>query len=635
MTVNAAEPPTPPEWVLFGRAALAVLVARRAAAAADGGGGGGGGGEAATAAGTAEAAFAAAADALAAALAERGAFAALVRNAGLDGLTAEVLALLATTDSDPDAQRLLGTLQGDTTPARVALRTLAELFADRPLGALGVGPDGALRTSALTEVGGAADAPWLDHRAGVHPTVVWSLLGDPGRDPGLDPAVTDVTVAEPGTTPLATVAVVTGGDRARRRLRAAEVARGTTFIVTPAPTTDAGWAAVVREATITGQGVIVELDDALAPAGRRWVERATHLAWALTSVRDVAIADLPRRGWVAVHVPATPVSDDEWAAHLGDAPREHHLDLEQLGLVAQAAGAYGGDLDAAVRRLVSGKLEQVTRRVHPRYAWDDLVLSPDRKGALHTIADRYRHSEQVYDTWGFSPAPSRGTVALFSGPSGTGKSMAAEVVAGALHLDLFKLDLSAVVSKYIGETEKNLDQVFDAAGAGNLLLFFDEADALFGKRSEVSDARDRYANIEVSYLLQRLEMYDGLVILATNFERNIDEAFIRRIHTRLEFTRPGPDEREAIWASNLPGTAPVDGVDTAWLAKAFDLTGGQIRNAVVKAAFLAASAGTPLTMHSAVIGVAHELRKQGRLLKLSDFGEYADVVQEAQQHGLV
>ena len=138
-------------------------------------------------------------------------------------------------------------------------------------------------------------------------------------------------------------------------------------------------------------------------------------------------------------------------------------------------------------------------------------------------------------------------MALFSGPSGTGKTLAAEVVAGDLGLDLFKVDLSAVVSKYIGETEKNLEEVFDAAGAGNIVLFFDEADALFGKRSEVNDAHDRYANIEVSYLLQRLERYDGLVVLATNFERNIDDAFLRRIHTRIEFPLPSEPERKAIW----------------------------------------------------------------------------------------
>jgi SpoVK/Ycf46/Vps4 family AAA+-type ATPase len=218
-------------------------------------------------------------------------------------------------------------------------------------------------------------------------------------------------------------------------------------------------------------------------------------------------------------------------------------------------------------------------------------------------------------------------VALFVGPSGTGKTMAAEIVAGDLGLDLYKLDLSSVVSKYIGETEKNLEGIFDAAGAGNLVLFFDEADALFGKRSEVRDARDRYANIEVSYLLQRLESYDGLVVMATNFEKNIDEAFLRRIHVRVEFATPGPEERAAIWELNLPRGAPRgDDVDLTWLAERFELTGAAIRNAAVAAAFAAAAEASPITMTALVRGVAKEYVKLGRLVKPEDFGErYGDL----------
>ncbi len=223
--------------------------------------------------------------------------------------------------------------------------------------------------------------------------------------------------------------------------------------------------------------------------------------------------------------------------------------------MSRAYPAVGGDLDAAVRRLVSGRLEHLARRIRPTRDWDDIVLSDDRMELLHSIVARYRFADQVFDDWGFAATPSRGLVALFSGPSGTGKTMAAEIIAGELGLDVFKLDLSAVVSKYIGETEKNLEQVFDAASAGNLVLFFDEADALFGKRSEVKDARDRYANIEVSYLLQRLESYDGLVVMATNFEKNIDDAFLRRIHARVEFAMPGSGRA----ARDLGPQPPRDG----------------------------------------------------------------------------
>jgi SpoVK/Ycf46/Vps4 family AAA+-type ATPase len=300
------------------------------------------------------------------------------------------------------------------------------------------------------------------------------------------------------------------------------------------------------------------------------------------------------------------------------------LTFDQMHRVQRTRAAVGGDIDAAVRRLASGPLEQLTRRIVPTRTWDDIVLSPERKQMLHGVVDRYRHATQVYDEWGFSPNPSRGLVALFSGPSGTGKTLSAEIIAGALGLDVFKLDLSSVVSKYIGETEKNLEQIFDAASAGNMVLFFDEADSLFGKRSEVSDARDRYANIEVSYLLQRLESYDGLVVMATNFEKNIDEAFVRRIHVRIEFAMPGVAERRRIWAQNLPPTAPVQDVDLDWLATRFELSGGSIRNASVHAAFLAAAEGTPITMEHAVRGVAREWRKIGRLIKPNEFGEYHD-----------
>ncbi|CAN5566510.1 hypothetical protein BH23ACT3_BH23ACT3_21770 [soil metagenome] len=271
-------------------------------------------------------------------------------------------------------------------------------------------------------------------------------------------------------------------------------------------------------------------------------------------------------------------------------------------------------------------MEHLARRIRTTRSWDDIVLSPDRAELLRSLVDRYRYADRVYDEWGFSASPSRGLVALFSGPSGTGKTMATEIIAGALGLDVFKLDLSSVVSKYIGETEKNLEQIFDAASAGNLVLFFDEADALFGKRSEVKDARDRYANIEVSYLLQRLERYDGLVVLATNFEKNVDEAFVRRIHVRIEFAMPGIDERRAIWASNLPPGAPVEGVDIDDLAARFELSGGSIKNAAVHAAFLAAASDRPITMETAVRGVARELRKMGRLLKAHDFGEFYPAV---------
>jgi AAA+ superfamily predicted ATPase len=383
----------------------------------------------------------------------------------------------------------------------------------------------------------------------------------------------------------------------------------------------------VREATITGRGLLIEIDDTLEPAMRRWLHRATHLVWVILARSAPPIDQLPTRPWTELHARADEPTDAEWDAVFGPAvERTHRLTFDQMHRVQRVQAAVGGDIDAAVRRLASGPLEHLTRRITPTRSWDDIVLSPDRLALLHAVVDRYQHGHTVYDTWGFAPTPSRGLVALFSGPSGTGKTLAAEIIAGALGLEVFKLDLSSVVSKYIGETEKNLELIFDAASAGNMVLFFDEADSLFGKRSEVKDARDRYANIEVSYLLQRLEAYDGLVVLATNFEKNVDEAFLRRIHVRVGFTLPGVDERVEIWTSNLPPHAPTEGVDVAWLAARFELSGAAIRNAAIQAAFAAAAAGTPITMETAVRGVAAEFRKMGKLVKEADFGEYFELV---------
>ncbi|MET0577281.1 MAG: ATP-binding protein [Ilumatobacteraceae bacterium] len=374
-------------------------------------------------------------------------------------------------------------------------------------------------------------------------------------------------------------------------------------------------------------GVVVELDDRLPPAGKRWIERARHLSWAISSRVELPIDQMPDRPWRDHHAPAVDPTDAEWAAALGDIPRTHRLAPAQLRQVERAHAASGGDLDRAVRRLASGQIDKLARRIRPTRTWADIIVAPDRIQLLRELVARYRHADEVYDGWGFSASPSRGQVALFSGPSGTGKTLAAEIIAGELGLDLFKLDLSAVVSKYIGETEKNLDQIFDAARAGNVVLFFDEADSLFGKRSEVKDARDRYANIEVSYLLQRLEAYDGLVTLATNFERNIDEAFLRRIHVRVEFSSPDEAERKAIWEHNLPARAPIGSdVDLAFIARQFELTGGSIRNATLQAAFIAAAGSGVIDMDCLVLGVAREYQKLGRLLKVEDFAPYAHVI---------
>jgi len=248
------------------------------------------------------------------------------------------------------------------------------------------------------------------------------------------------------------------------------------------------------------------------------------------------------------------------------------------------------------------RLETMAERIVPCATWDDLVLPETQMQTLRQLVSQSRHRLTVYESWGFAAKGRRGLglSALFSGPSGTGKTLAAEVLATELKLDLYRIDLSAVVSKYIGETEKNLKQVFDAAESGGVLLLFDEADALFGKRAEVKDSHDRYANIEVGYLLQRMESFQGIAILTTNFKPSLDKAFQRRLRFSVDFPFPNATQRQAIWRRVFPSQTPTAGLDHMRLA-ALNMAGGNIRNIALNAAFLAAEANQP-------VGMPHILR---------------------------
>ena len=243
------------------------------------------------------------------------------------------------------------------------------------------------------------------------------------------------------------------------------------------------------------------------------------------------------------------------------------------------------------------QLESMAERIIPCATWEDIVLPHTQLETLHQLVSQSRHRMTVYEQWGFAAKGRRGLglCALFSGPSGTGKTLAAEVLACELKLDLYRIDLSAVVSKYIGETEKNLRQVFDAAESGGVLLLFDEADALFGKRAEVKDSHDRYANIEVGYLLQRMESFQGLAILTTNFRSSLDKAFQRRLRFCVEFPFPDATHRQAIWQRVFPSQTPTAGLRPERLAT-LNLAGGNIRNIAMNAAFLAAESGEAVSM---------------------------------------
>ncbi|HEY83697.1 MAG TPA: ATP-binding protein [Chloroflexi bacterium] len=275
------------------------------------------------------------------------------------------------------------------------------------------------------------------------------------------------------------------------------------------------------------------------------------------------------------------------------------------------------DLFAAARDHSSRRLSKLARKIVPRYTWGDIVLPVEQVEVLREIVAMVRGRPKVLEEWGVGKklASSAAVALLFAGPPGTGKTMAAEVIANDLQLDLYKIDLASVVSKYIGETEKNLEKIFDEAQSSNAILFFDEADAIFGKRSEVKDARDRYANIEVSYLLQRMESYDGVTILATNLRANLDEAFTRRIQFIIDIPFPDEAYRLQIWETLFPSSVPhAPDLDLPLMAQQFKLAGGNIRNIIVAAAYLAANDGDVVTMDHLFHSARRELQKMGRLV---------------------
>jgi AAA+ superfamily predicted ATPase len=270
----------------------------------------------------------------------------------------------------------------------------------------------------------------------------------------------------------------------------------------------------------------------------------------------------------------------------------------------------GGRLWDACRVQARPRLEGLAQRISPAAGWDDLVLPERQKDVLRQVAVHVRQRPKVYHSWGFAAKGSRGLgiSALFAGPSGTGKTMAAEVLAGELRLDLYRIDLSQVINKYIGETEKNLRRVFDAAEEGAAVLLFDEADALFGKRSEVKDSHDRYANIEVSYLLQRMEAYRGLAILTTNRKSALDQAFLRRIRFVVDFPFPEIEQRAEIWRRAFPESTPTEGLHIERLAR-LNAAGGHIKNIAMGAAFLAADASQPVRMAHLLAAARSEFAK--------------------------
>jgi hypothetical protein len=344
---------------------------------------------------------------------------------------------------------------------------------------------------------------------------------------------------------------------------------------------------------------------------------------------------------VEVDKPAPNEQGAAWAAALdgaaADSPAllagQFNLNVAAIRGIASAASSNGQlspeSLWQACLTATRPRMDTLAQRLDPKATWDDIVLPEEELKSLRRIAAQVGQRAKVYDAWGFREKMNRGLgiSALFAGPSGTGKTMAAEVIANELRLNLYRIDLSAVVSKYIGETEKNLRQLFDAAEDGGAIIFFDEADALFGKRSEVKDSHDRYANIEINYLLQRMEAYRGLAILATNMKSALDSAFLRRLRFIVNFPFPGPAERKLIWQKAFPPETPVRGLDYDRLAR-LNLAGGGIHNCALNAAFLAAHQRVRVTMPLVLTAARAEFRKLERPVNEADFRWSEPVVRE-------
>lgn len=349
---------------------------------------------------------------------------------------------------------------------------------------------------------------------------------------------------------------------------------------------------------------------------------------------------LRRKAWDAALAGSSAASDSALLAdtfHFGADRVRQTVDMAR-GFAAQRdplrVEPSTKDLLAAGRALTAPSIGRFAIKVEPRYTWSDIVLPKEKSERLRKISAWMKHRRLVHQDWGFGEKLSRGKglIVLFTGPSGTGKTMAAEILAGELSLDLYQIDLSSVVSKYIGETEKNLSAIFSEAEQSQSLLFFDEADALFGKRTEVKDAHDRYANIEINYLLQRVEQYQGIVVLATNLQQNLDDAFLRRMQEVLEFPFPDEKLRDHIWRTHFPKNAPrAKDIDFPFLAKQFKLTGGSIKNIVLGAAFQAAQAGEPINMAHLILATKAEFQKEGKLCVKSDFGRYYELIARGAQ----
>jgi len=580
----------------------------------------------------------------------------------LDALERRVLTACAAPELSPRYGRLYAYLHDDVTRKLASPRLVARLLGDEAAVLECFAGDAPLRASgALRLLDGGGPIPLAERQVKTADRLAAFLLGhalhEPARDGQL--RLLDVPAYDPGRS--ATVAelrrlfavgsrlpvVVAGPDAAallsvalERPLVVLDVAR----VLEPDALLDAELAAGLAGAQLYFDGL-----EKLDPAERLRVQSALAARPARTVVcaaaRETAVA-LGDTTALVVEVPMPALAErrEVWATltgadDVGEVAAKFRLSVGQIvdgAEAARLAAASRGDdtpgradLDLGARQASSTRIGELATRLEPAFGWDDLVLPERQREVLASISGYLRHRDLVLSEWGYERAVARdqGLKVLFAGESGTGKTMAGQVLARDLGLELFRIDLATIVSKYIGETEKNLDRIFDAADGSNAILFFDEADALFGKRSEVRDSHDRYANIEVAYLLQKMESYAGAVILATNFRQNLDEAFLRRLDFVIDFPFPESEDRERIWQLLLPDAAPLDAdIDIPFLAGQFKLSGGSIRNVSLAAAFLAAEDGRRISMRHLIRGVALEYGKLGRLTLESDFDRFHELI---------
>ncbi|ACU36854.1 ATP-binding protein [Actinosynnema mirum] len=582
----------------------------------------------------------------------------LAREFGLDPLDVELLLVALAPDVDTRLERLYGYLNDDITRRRATTGLALELCGLPPAGPgrFRLAPSAPLVARGLVEVQ-QDDAPALSRVLRVPDRVVAHLLGDDSPDH----ALTGVARLEPPAPPTGEPAVrlaraVRGGvhlvhlrDSGGEAARTAVEALPGAVVVDPAALTATSLPAVVREARLRGAGVVLGPLDDLPRERAGLLRELAALAEGVPLLLHGAAHWDPR--WTprpAVPVQAPRSDPDQrarrWERALGGgsvdgldlaALAAYRLGDDEVGhAVAVATGLAALDggpvrqehLGAGVRARNAAGLDRLARRVVPAVGWDDLVLPEPTRRQLTELVVRARHRDRVLGQWGMRPGGGRGrgVVALFAGGSGTGKTMSAEVVAAALGVDLYVVDLSTVVDKYVGETEKNLERIFTEAAGVHGVLLFDEADAVFGKRSEVRSSNDRHANMESAYLLQRMESFDGIAVLTTNLKSNVDEAFTRRIDVIADFPEPDAAHRLLLWDRCLGRVLPRDpDVDLGFCAERFELAGGSIRACAVTAAYLAAEADRPLRMADLVTAVRREYGKLGRLVLDSEFGHWA------------